>query len=396
MALTAGAIFLTIIVVAILIIIALIVIFNRNPDNPTFVNPQRWSIPSPSSDNAKNTCQVYTFPTVTVDTAAVAVDPGTVVPGVPTFNSTILNNLTGNSNLPTCLDNDQIIARQVTHTCQGSDNINLCYTLEGQLVPTGTTETYYSISSVQTANGQQLEQCPATNACFGELSLISIDFNNSLKSCIEINRSPTVAVVMDTCDPTNENQLFRVTRTMMGQPASQNTQTGPFAQILDRQSGLCLNPTTTGSTISDPVTSFAGPSSVGSDVTLTACSALGTDWLLLPPLTLCPNTDTAPKCSIKNTLPQQCGSAAPSAQQIVYTGNLDLTKMPTNPNCLLAWLKSVHAKSLYRDNNQLVLRDINISKEDPYVAQYINLNLYNFIIQQNACVDLNQLNCMGF
>jgi hypothetical protein len=394
------AIVLTIIVIVVLIIIALISVKNREPTNSFYTSPQRWSNPVASSNPLKNTCQIYTFPTNKIDISSVE----TVVPGVPTFNSNILDNLTGSTNLLNCIDNDQIIARQITHTCVGDNSgINLCYAINGDVVPIGTTETYYSPSTIFDANGDQLNACPNLNTCVGELSLISIDFNN-LKNCIEVVSPPPVnpndpAVIMSSCDPTNENQLFRVTRTNMGQVPNANNQTAPFAQFLDRNTNKCL--VAPPSAVSD-VEMFAQKSLVGATFVnespiFSTCSTTGTDWLLLPPLPYCINSDVAPKCSIKEITPFNCLGATISAQQIVYVGNLDLTKMPTNPNCLLYWLKQEGALSLYKDGNNLILKEVNIDKEDNYVAQYINLNLYNYLIKQKACEELNQtLNCLPF
>lgn len=376
------AIFLTIIVIIILIIITLIVIKNREPsNNNNYTSPQRWSTPVASDNPAKNTCQIYTFPTTKINISSIE----TILPGVPTLNSNILNNLTGSTILNNCLDNDQIMARQITHTCIGTPGeINSCYDLNNNIVPIGTTETYYSTSTVTSDDGGSTGACPSLNVCVGELSLISIDFNNNLKNCIEIVTPMTPSdpeVIMSPCDPTNENQLLRVTRNNIGQTPTANNQTAPFAQIFDRQKGLCLQ-----STGVDGSFPFFGE-----------CSSSGIDWLLLPPLPYCLNTDIPPKCSIKENIPFICAGGTVSAQQIVYVGNLDLTNMPMNKNCLLYWLKQEGAVSLYKDGNNLIVKEINIDKNDKYVAQYINLNLYNYLIKQNACELLNQTNnCLPF
>lgn len=193
-------------------ILVLVVIFGiawwiRNHQSPgpevnTYSAPIVWGPSTPSSTPGKNVCSLYQFPStlVTIGTT------GTVVPGTPTFSSSVLDNLTGIPRYPACTDSDQIMAQQVEHVCTAPSNIidpsiTRCYLMNGGLVKPGAIETYYTNST-----------CTPVKACPGQISLVSINFQGPLKvnplSCIQSGVTGT-AVTMNNCDPLNEDQLFQ-------------------------------------------------------------------------------------------------------------------------------------------------------------------------------------------
>jgi hypothetical protein len=248
---------------------------------------------------------------------------------------------------------------------------------------------------------------------------------------------------MDHCDPSQNSQLFRVTRINPGQnPAALQPgqgQNGFLAQILDRDTGLCLVPgNVSSSTIYDPsylgVTGCTGAPEtfVGTNVIIGQCtggSSPGYVWALLPSVPYCGITGGCHGCT--GCPPGQCrripgenrcsGCATCTGfentvtpQQIVYIGDLDLSQLPVGPtgyqgltgdSAVIKWLIDNNAKSLYYGGTGtgLILRDIGIDStvcdQKPFTAQYMNLTTYNIITAESACLAAGTLgtqNCTGF
>ena len=82
-------------------------------DQISFSIPSVWGSPMKGPNKDKNICQLYQFESDIVDIGGIP----TVIQGTPTFDSQILDNLQGQNILTTCLDPDQIIARQLEHNC---------------------------------------------------------------------------------------------------------------------------------------------------------------------------------------------------------------------------------------------------------------------------------------
>src|SRR5579871_883725 len=142
---------LIIIGIAIAVFIVLLVLYTiankKNEPNPAvfatdslslYQNPNTWSQGVPSSDPQRNSCMTYTFPGMMAGTTA--------FPGEPTLLQTVVDNL--NPEIPgSCIDSDQIVARQLTHTCQGvTGHPSFCFLQNGNLVAVGASEIYYNTS----------------------------------------------------------------------------------------------------------------------------------------------------------------------------------------------------------------------------------------------------------
>lgn len=198
------------------------------PETPPAVS--FWGNETPSSNAEKNVCMLYEFPTAYTITSPVS----SAYPGNPTFNTSILDSVTGSTGLPECLDFDEIIAQQVSRSCigvPGNDNV-VCRLLNGGFTGYGGSETFYDNKS-----------CPNITACVGQLALIAINTNTgTYPNCISLNDSGEIQ--MSVCDPSNPDQIFRITRTQPGvNPETlspSNNQQGILTQILHKETNLCL------------------------------------------------------------------------------------------------------------------------------------------------------------
>ena len=399
---------------------------NRTPEAAPlnkYTAPLGWGQPTAGPNPAKNFCQLYQFPTEMVDIGTPPVE--TAVPGNPTFNSEILDNLQGTKTTPSCLDPDQILAQQQQHTCIAPEGvidgqITRCFLISGGTTGLGGTETYYTNVG-----------CAAIPACVGELSLVSINFQAPSAPEIYCLQAPGVSggsITMEECNPSISQQLFRVTRTNPGQ--NPNTlsqaqgQNGMLAQILDRDTGLCVVPGTESySSLYDP--NFLGnPSCTGSNVEVMGTNVVlgectggefpGYVWAFVPSLPYCSIIGGCSGCTgCAGCAPEQgsnfCSGCAGctgyhdiiTPPQIVYVGNLDVSQAPTGttgynglfgPSALFQWLLDNNAQSLYYGggDNNLVLTamgvDHTICLEKAYTAQYMNITSYNTISEESVCL----------
>lgn len=374
-----------------------------------------WAQPTAGPDPNKNTCQLYTFPTSkTYNSAGVEV----VIPGTPTFNSSVLNTLNGVAGppYPSCIDSDQIWAMQFEHTCAPTGTfditdpeLSLCYLLDGGKTGLGGTETFYSNTSPNI-------QCPMSSVCPGQISVVSVNYQvPGVTGIYCINRETGSSVTMQPCDPSQVTQIFRVTRTDVDLNPSLlvpgKGQNGLLTQFLDRNSGLCL---TSGNNLIDtyydpsylyPLGCSGSITAVtGIDVVMGACTGgeyPGYVWGLFGSMRYCPLGSTA------------CTFTPP---QISYIGNVDITQMPsgtatyaglTGSSATVQWLVDMQVKSLYWGGgigsppSKLILRDFSTTRLDcinkPYISQYINIPLYNLITAESVCfADLYNPQCIGF
>lgn len=381
-----------VIIIAIIVIIILFVLGmgwwfrNRNPATPQvtkYTAPLGWGPEMPGPNSLKNTCQLYQFPSSSNIN-------NVYMPGTPTFNPDILNQLQGSQTVPSCLDFNQLVAQQVTHTCQAplgvvDGQITRCFLLDGGTTGLNGSEIYYSNNN-----------CPALQPCPGALSLISVNFDpeTATPNCLTVDTSNN-NVYMSPCDPTNNNQIFRITRTVIGQNSNSDTQNGPIAQIAfgDFNSQLCLSPADTVISASfncniDPPINITGNS-----LTLTSCtggSSPGYTWAFLPSIFYSPGCTGTTGCTGTITPPQ-----------ITYIGNIDISsKTGSSLSQLYTYLISQGATSLISNNTSLLLYDMGtnvLSCLDSYQkTQYMSLNTYNKIINQPVCLQNISSNCVNF
>lgn len=403
----------------------------------TINDRSRWGDITDGPNPAKATCQLYTFPTKILN--------GQVAIPNPTFNSNILDQLNGQSIPATtsCLDTDQIIARQVQRTCTGAyeqsqyhNLITLCTRSTGGIAQIGDTDVLYS------QNG-----CAGFGKCPGRLSLVSLSHNLNLDTgLICINKVSNSNVNVEDCDPQTPNQLFRITRIDPGQnPASLTpggAQNGLLVQFYDRADNTCM---TAGTTPTSTTVTYEGTTSTvnGVDVVFGTCGAdrpaslrnidaangitvyPGYDWLMLPSFSFCSSstgcTDACPNltschsvgnsstCVLRPSASGNCTgfSFVPVPPQIVYIGDLDWRTAPIiNPsvnsykqlyglNGLLEWLIDNDAKSLFyggslpASGTKPILTSINnlfnYRNAQFLDTQYVDLNLYNTISQYQVC-----------
>lgn len=444
-----------IVAIFIFVIILLIAIgvgwWLRNHGTPDPVPPNQynaplgWGKPVPGPTPSKNTCQLYTFPSGLVDIGDPPVP--TAIPGTPTYSASVLNGLAGVTGYPACIDTDQIIAQQVQHTCTApvgvvEGQITLCDLQTGGTTGLGGTEIFYSNAN-----------CSVIPACAGEISLISLNYGAPTAPimCLQNNGEGAV-MTMAPCNPSQNNQLFRVTRVNPGQNPDSlipgQEQNGIFAQILDRATGLCLQPSTqqvqwqydpstsgntgcTGNVDPNPQMALGltlGSCTGGTGPTGAGSGFPGYNWALVDSVQYCDNPDgclgcgtcggggcvgcdpvgRSTSCSDCVNGPNTCGPcsgnrALVTPPQIVYIADLDFSTFPTGsgtgtyngltgPSSQIAWLLDNDAQALYYGGIDFpVLQpqiglDVNVyCPDNGYTAQYINLTTFNIISAQEVC-----------
>lgn len=381
---------------------------DSKPAPPNKYNaPQVWGPKIPSDNHLKNTCQLYQFPGGTVE--------GMIVPGNPTFNAKVLDSLQGTGTYPACLDPDQTIAIQVQHTCYApvgvvDGAITRCNLISGGYTGVSGTEVFYS------SNTSPVNTCFTVSPCAGELSVVSLAYESPAQSLIYcaavLNNSPVEQTIeMYLCDPTSDEQLFRITRINPFQnPASLKPghgQQGLFAQVLHRETGLCLVPgTSPDTTIYSPVY-FEGcgsgnPQFVnGKALTVGECVGgpfPGYVWFMLPSVSYCSDTGTT-GCTAGNTF------ATPP--QMIYIGDLNFENIPlgtgyaglTGTSAIVQWFLDNDAEAAYfgaldpnnGGNRRAIVQtpigtDVTQCIQRPFTAQYLTIPQYNTAIAEAVCL----------
>lgn len=429
--LVAGAIFIIILTVALGLGWWIRNGVRSTPASPSpFSSVTVWGKPTPGPDPAKNSCQLYQFPTALADIGGIS----TAIPGTPTLNPTVLNRLSGHPVNPSCLDSDQIIAQEVQHTCtapQGVVNgsITRCFLINGGTTGLGGSETYFTTAG-----------CANIPACAGQLSLISVNFQAPGVTGIHCLQSQGIGqnIAAAPCNPSNPDQLFRVTRINPGQnPASLQpgqAQNGIITQILDRNTGLCVVPGTgTASTIYDPTyltpidSACTGSQQTlsGGNVILGPCtggSFPGYVWALLPSVPYCPLTGGCPGCtgcigchrvsgSISCAGCAGCGGTSPfpTPPQIIDIANINVSDIPIGPtgyhgltgtSAIVQFLIDNKSEAMYYGGagTGLILLpmgiDVSVCIEKPFTAQYLNLTAFNTLSQEEVCLVEGTTNCV--
>lgn len=429
-------------VFVIILLIALAIGWNiRNRSSPEprpnkYNRPEVWSQAQPSSNPDKNVCATFTFPTTVVNINNVP----TAVPPTPSFNFNLLNSLQGVTGYPSgCVDSDQIIAQQLTHTCIAPEgaidgSITRCFLMSGGTTGINGSEVFFS-----DVGCAQVQNCP------GEMSLVSLNFQapgNTGIFCIQ-EENEGFNITMEKCDPSNPDQLFRITRIDPNQnPNSLSPgqgQNGLLAQIFDRTKQLCLTQSESLTvTTYDPQylndTSCTGDNIPvpGPALTFDTCvpgitpnSFPGYNWMLLPSLQYCTNpsgcTAKCPGqgCFRPNHSNQCIGNSSctgyaymTTPPQVIYTGNIDLSNLPlgtgynglTGDSAVISWLIDQNSRALFfgGTGDAAVLKAIGTDVQDcmdrAFISQYLNLTTFNIISNEAVCLaneTLGTPNCTG-
>lgn len=425
-----GASIATIIIVVLILLITILIGISAwykenysptlNPDNaPPPPKTFTWGPVKAGPDPTKNYCQLYQFP---IENIVIDGIP-TVVPPNPTFASSVLDSLEGATGIPGCLDVDQIVAQQVQHTCvapQGVPTgtgtvITTCNLLNGGTTGIGGSEIYYSNAL-----------CPASKLCPGQLSVLSTSYTSNINNDICWEKNSNNQIIPAKCDPTNANQLFRITRMNIGdnpQAIPSNLgNSGLQTRIYDRTTGLCVVPSRNGS-----FTKLPGCGSLiklGDLLTMGPCTSVyqGFDWLFFPSISYCPYPGGCGGCTGSTGCSAPVGSnvcvggpgctgvvGTITPPQFIYIGNLDLKTIPQTPDgvdglsFLMSWLISQNARSVVcggPGQGDIVLAppvktDMRACEAASYVSQYLNIPSYNRLVELEVCLANSTTACVG-
>lgn len=378
-------------IIGLLIIVIGIIVWVRNhtnegvPDIDLFVT--NWSLPQRGPDPTRNTCKTYDFPGSIV--------AGNFYPGNPTFDANILDGITPSNSIPPCIDIDQLIAVQQSHSCQRNGRLDaVCKTIDGIVVGEGYRETYY------TSNG-----CANIGLCPGQLSLL---IPNYMTGDLCINSNGTGPISMETCDPIDQSQLIRITRVNMGvnpngKKAPNNN--GVIGRIYDRANNLCLTPSTQTQTITVDKSQYSGCSGftsiTGRTLGFANCNTNvptglypGYTWGFISSIFYCPDVNGCTTTTY---------SVPP---QIVYLGDLDIASYPTTgsyqgltgSNAIIKWLLDQNAMSIqYGGQSVPVLAPMQIitfvngiplngCDIQPSIIQYQSITGYNTNKNLPVCI----------
>jgi hypothetical protein len=205
-----------------------------------FSNPLRWQPEFFGNTNQRYNCNLYRFPSFNYNSNT----NKKFTLGNPNKNIEIVNQLTPiplNKNI-VCLDIDEIILKQTTNIClpenpnlDFTNSINTCSSQNGGRSKINEKETFYDSSN-----------CKKLPPCDGFLTLISIgspgikDISPSM--CLSFDEQGN-RLIMETCDPNNENQYFRISKQSIisGLPTTINLDGFSYlAQIIHRKTNKCL------------------------------------------------------------------------------------------------------------------------------------------------------------
>jgi hypothetical protein len=269
-------------------------IYHKNKNNTSiYANPEVWGQPFPSTDNTRNVCSLYQF--------VPAMTGGYLLVPSPTLNTNILDSL---EPLPSgnCVDVDQINAEQVIHTCiipagiTISNPIVLCTKQDGEKASLEESETFYIGCNTQAPQ------------CSGELVCLALGFEYQSVNYCMVNNGENNLITMSYADMSQPSQIFRLTK---GIPILSYL----TYSISDRTNTYFL-------TASDTILEFAfdlGSSTFTTDAPgLTMATAANMPnnntnvWIIVP----FPSIGTI----------------------LLYTGNLNLSSIPQNPQQLTNWL----------------------------------------------------------
>jgi hypothetical protein len=411
---------------------------NRPPDEPDqYNNPSIWSNPRPDDrigPETPNVCFLYQFPSISQNIGTTDAPNYIILPGQPTLNSEVLENITEDElkQIPPdnlrCVDTDQILARRGFQECFQRVNsnikaVNICTKNDGtKALPGEKQYLYYNDGGIN----QGLGACPNVRACNGQVSLVSIDYNpdknrNYAIGCITKDANDNVSL-KDCADPNYLNnpllkntQLFRLTRMNYGEnpypsDTDQSTgklasQNGIFAQILERENNTCLRLSEDNNTIQ-----FGTCLGGYSDGNKIGGPYPGFNWIALPTISV-----------------DYGATSANYGQQLIYIGNIDMYDFKdiytgitgfygyTGTAAWMGYLLSKNARSLrsfqccgntdpnYKSVNCNLALGAIIPEIFPdsksYTAQYFNISNFNLLKKVPGCAysgpNPNIINCLG-
>lgn len=354
-------------IIVFIIIVALIWIFveyasrgkDAAPSPYSFfisANPLIWDNGTPVT-SPRGTCSLYVYPGATV-----SVNGNDVFqPPNPSLDPNVVNNLTPQSSDVACTDFDEQILALMTRTCQGkTGQTSFCINYDGSSAQPGDIELYYSSSN-----------CSTPGVCYGTLGLFGLNFAPDPTQGLCIKKD-TNQLKIEPCDPSNEKQIFRISRanpgvippTVMDTSQPQTTSSGIFAQFLDRDTGLCFNP------VSNTVNSLT---------TLSICNDQYI-WALIPYFEV------------------EGGIKAP--QQIAYVPVGVPPPDTTSSSDLANWIQTYNILSLSFNGDIPMLNtynfDKNSSQGQKQTAQYLNYNSFSSSISVPICDNPAFANCSAF
>ncbi len=294
--------------------------------------PSAWTSGAPT-DNS--TCQAYTF---------IGVNDQIPQPSLAALNANQSGKYTISSLNSPCVDDDQIFAQKLFHVCRYGELSDIpitqykgCPLINGGATKiNGYYEEFYNVCNPRGTSQSASLTADNSNRCIGSISLLTYNFTSSLQSAtclvdplytIEGNTvimapnapmrvaHPTTVSVnppvttggCNISDVQNgfPSQLFRVVRYSYDGSTASLTQdnSGPWVQIIHRQSGLALAPYTLNSDGRTPSVSSFNPTL---SPILIDPSSFGNNgaWFYITPILIQPDSDVVEGSTPLTALPQ--------------------------------------------------------------------------------------------
>ena len=221
-----------------------------------------WSTPT-GVPGERGMCSLYTFPA-----------QGPNRPAIPTTNTAVVDQLApGSVGNVDCFDIDQLALQKVVQVCLGGGVFgNICYDNRGRKFAAGQGNQFYTF-------------CNKTQ-CQDTLAPVALNFqpNNlvSKTACLQFDPiNNTNPVVGQQCNLTSASQILRIERQ---NPNGSFNNAGVFGRLFDRNSGLCIVPSSPNPTADDTLVLgqcapssgyvwwFFPPQSIPTEVTVTLIS----------------------------------------------------------------------------------------------------------------------------
>lgn len=356
--------------IAIVLVVACVaVILHRNTSKSQGEGTFSSFSPGVWSASALGECLEYKFLPST--------SSGLIIPAYPTLQPSVLDSLIGTPTTKTCVDTDTTIAQKMQRVCTSNAALPIpktpvCVTYGGETVGEGYVEQYY--------------QACTTSQCAGQVSLISIGNGN----CLDVNASGVL--VSSPCSIFSSSQQFRVTRkypTSSKTPGNGGGLQGPYAQIQNRDNGLCL---TVGN-----VPGSTGTQSCtlnGNKLALQICSE-DYEWIMVPSLSYCPYPGRGPSdqcCSgninCDNGRPTSTTTpiipcCTPTPQQFVSSKQFSNSQIqnfnPSNPTQTAAAIQALEAvgQSITYGGSGDIIASNYVSRGSTCIVDAVTTNYYS-------------------
>jgi hypothetical protein len=367
---------------AFFIVLGLVTHFSKV--KPGTVNPSAQIEPTLSpnvwGDTSNVTpCGLYQFTggIITVDNVQYQYPPA------PTYSFNYISPITPTYTLPSCLDQDQLLAQEINRTCLGATGaVSGCYLEDGNLATPGTVNNYFTTA-----------YCTPIPSCVGTLSLISVGFeaNPTTDSCFIKSNTSIDYTPAGGCNIGDENQIFRVI--LSTSTSQQNTvimtgsnNVGPLAQFYDRDTGLCVLPNS---------------NTVNSALSLSSCPS-PQPWLLVPTFTFAGSTGFTGYVGYDGGPGYTGNISAP--QQIAYVADIDTALLPPFGTLTFAeFIVQQEILSIYNNFTSgapfmgpyYFFPDI-ITDNGQTDAQYFSIMNYNSLNQVQLCSSTQTSDCSSF